>query len=51
MANYNTFDDFYETMLEAEPQTAYMGAVGSQTFGRSLPDPTCLLYTSDAADE
>ncbi|HAI41695.1 MAG TPA: hypothetical protein DCM40_28065 [Maribacter sp.] len=40
MANYNTFDDFYETMLEAEPQTAYMGAVGSQTFGRSLPDPT-----------
>ena len=40
MANYNTFDDFYETMLEAEPQTAYMGAVGRQNFGRSLPDPT-----------
>ena len=40
MANENTFADFYDTMLEAEPQTAFMGAVGRETFGRSLPDPT-----------
>ena len=28
----NAFDDYYQTMLETDPQTAYMGAIG-QTFG------------------
>jgi len=33
----NTFDDFYSTLLEEEPQTAYMGAVGRQGFGGTAP--------------
>ena len=30
--NYNAFDDYYSTMLEAEPELAYMGAVSSTPF-------------------
>ena len=30
--NYNAFDDYYSTMLEAQPELAYMGAVSSTPF-------------------
>ena len=35
--NFTAFDDYYQTMLEMDPQTAYMGAVGGQDFGRFSP--------------
>ena len=30
--NYNAFDDYYSTMLEAQPQLAYMGAISDTPF-------------------
>ena len=35
--NYNAFDDFFGTMLEAEPQSAFMGEVASQPFRGTAP--------------
>jgi len=34
---YNGFNDFFGTMLEAEPQTAYMGQIGSQQYRGTSP--------------
>jgi len=31
--NDNPFGDYYTTMLESDPQMAYMGKLSSQTFG------------------
>ncbi len=31
--NNNPFGDYYSTMMESDPQMAYMAKLGSQTFG------------------
>ena len=35
--NLASFDDYYQTQLEMEPQTAYMGMLGRQQFGGTAP--------------
>jgi len=35
--NYNAFDDYYSTMLEAQPELAYMGAVQQTPFRGTAP--------------
>ena len=32
-----SFDDYFQTQLEMEPQTAYMGMLGRQQFGGTRP--------------
>ena len=49
----NKFEE-YESHMNAEEQQSMFKEMGVKTFyiGKSLDDPqSCLLYTSDAADE
>ena len=35
--NFTAFDDYYQTMLEMDPQTAFMGQLGGTQFGGTAP--------------
>jgi len=37
--DFGAFDDFFEAVLESEPQTAYMGALGRQQMPQGYSAP------------